>query len=206
MDMTEETQVTEGTESKTYTEAEVEAMVKDRLDSKMRNPIEQITTLKAELDGLRQQRDAEERAKLEEEGKLKELLEKERNDMASLKAQLEEKDKAYQRKELSSNLDRALEREGIDNQYTRQGILGEYLQLEERPEVVDYINALKESQPDIFGAPAPASTGTKNQAVGTATQRGGMTDEKADEMLKSSDPEVRKQGSDYWHRKYSGQA
>jgi len=131
---------------------------------------------------------------------LQELVEKERKAAEAAKAELEQLRTTYEVDRVKTSLDRALERDGVANQYTRNGIIGEYLAMDERPEVDDFLSGLRERTPDIFG---PAHTaGTKNKAVGSVVQRGQIDDAKADEMLKSDDPEVRKQGKDYYRSKY----
>ena len=192
----ETTTTTEGTQPEVFTPEQV----KERVESAKRGLIEQATTLQSELETLRAEKEARERQELEEAGKLQELVEKERKAAEAAKAELEQLRNTYETDRMKTNLDRALEREGVANQYTRTGIIGEYLAMDEKPEVDEFLGSLREKTPDIFG---PAHTaGTKNKAVGSVVQRGQIDDAKADEMLKSSDPEVRKQGKEYYRGKY----
>jgi hypothetical protein len=183
---------TEGTELT----PEIEALIKERVESAKRGPITELTKAQAELEELRTAEADRERAEMEAKGELEKLLELTKSELATKQAELETTRKTYETERTTSALDRALEREGVDNGYTRKGILGDYLELDEKPDVAEFIAKLKENTPDIF-ATAAIGAGTKNKAAGVAKQTGSLSDDQVDAMLKSSNPEEKQRAQEH---------
>jgi hypothetical protein len=189
--MTEETTTTEGTAPATPNVISVDEH-KAALESAKRGIVGQLTEAQAEIARRDEAEAAREKAELEANGELQQLLDKVKAEHSEALAQIESIKAAHNREKTSTALDRALERDGVNNEYTRQGILAEYLALDEQPEIAEFVNSLKESKPDVFAA-APAGVGVKNAPAGVAKQTGRMTDEQLDAMLTDKDPKVREQ-------------
>ena len=143
------------------------------------------------MEKLQAEKNDSERKELEEQGKIKELLDKEIAERDRLKAELDSIKSGYEREKTQTALDRALEREGIGNAYTRRGILDEYFGLEEKPSVDEFVASVKETTPDLFAAQQPTGVSVRNAPVGAAASRGRMTDDAIDAGLRDSDPKVR---------------
>lgn len=199
--MSEENQTTEGAEPETN---EQDTSDRDRIESAKRGLIKELSAVKAQLAEKAAAERQREEAELEAQGKLKELLDKAKAELEATRGELEDTRTNYKIEQTKAQLDRALEREGVANDYTRKGILGDYLAFEEQPEIDDFISSLKDTTPDIFVAlqPPPAGAGAKNKPVGVATQSGQLTEEKLDQMFKSADPEERKLAYEQFKRQH----
>jgi len=122
--------------------------------------------------------DAAEKKRLEEQGKWQELAEKEKANREAIEAK-----HAQTMKRMS--LDTALLQAGIQNEYTREGII---TRCPAETETADYIAQLQKDQPDLFKAPEMSAATRPAQG---ATSSSGTPPQDLDERLVSDDPKVR---------------
>jgi multidrug efflux pump subunit AcrB len=152
----------------------------------------QITELRNQIAKIADENAAKEKAELEQQQKWKELAEKTRQELEQYKSESEKSKAAFDAERLSMRIDAQLKDAGVQIEELRDGIRSRYLATENRPEIDAFITDLKQKRPELFVAPRGAnSVGVKASAVGTINQYSTLTDDQIEQMLKSTDPQVR---------------
>lgn len=146
---------------------------------------QEAAELRKELEKIRTDEEKRTKAKLQEDGKLQELLEAERKE----KSELSERVAALQTQAERSRLETQLLQSGVTNEYARDGMINRYLAMAERPDTQAWIAELREQSPESFSTTAVAApTGRASGSVGSVSQGAGG-DLKT--RLASSDPKVK---------------
>jgi hypothetical protein len=184
--MNEELQPTEGQEpeQKTYTKAEL----KEYADNRMKEPLRRLGELETQLAtsaAEREQADADRLAKNQE---WKQLAEQNAEKLVSASTAHSEEVAKLTEKITGMEHDAALTAAGISNELARLGLKTKYSTLENPEPMSEWLETLRESQPELFTGPAPA-VNTKNKAAGPVTPASSQTDEQRRLAMKSTDPE-----------------
>ena len=201
--MTEEqtTEQPQGTEQRTYTQ--------DQWESKQNNFVSQITELKGQLSQLTEaqqqtqaEREAQEAERMAKREEWKALSEQQADKLLKVEAIHQETVGSLQAEINTMKQDSAIAKAGVTDELAILGLKMKYSLLgEEAPPMEDWLESLKGDKPELFTAPQQGA-GTRNAAAGVAKTSGSMSDEFADELIKSSDPAKRMQGHDHFKTKY----
>jgi hypothetical protein len=179
------TQVKEGQNPSTQesqTTTEPKTTVQERNFEALRQKAEK---LEKELEKSRKVREEEEKKKLEADGKLQELLDKERKEKEDLKSQ-------YQNQARQSLLEKELARAGINNELVDMILPSVLNQVEfdgEKPTNLEsLLENLKTTKPSLFNEskPQPIPAGKVGAGV-TNSSSNVMTPEQALEMINRND-------------------
>jgi hypothetical protein len=171
------------------TQAQLDAAVRDAVKSKERDLVKQIKTLKGELDTVNHA--ATERQKQEqlESENFKGLFETAEAERARIESESVQTISSLKSELVETKLFHALASNGVTDEVQQLGFLSKYNRLEgERPAPRDWVELLKQEDPDRFKV--KASVNTTAGAAGSVSQSAG-SGETIEDRLKSPDPKVR---------------
>jgi len=180
----------------------------DRANSYKSNMATQLSDLRKQNDefatALKERDAADEKAKtakMEEDGKLKEL-----NDTLTLSIETMKTGHQSELSKLQTEIKdyktlAAIKGAGINDEFQALGVKSRYDATVDAPEIGDWLTTLKESTPALF---VEVSANLENHAAGSKTPASAkLTDALADEYAKSGDPVKQEQAEDYWDEKLS---
>ena len=179
---------------------ELEKSLKEKIKGDFIRQIKEERTAREELQKqIEELKKKNEQEKLLENEQYKELLEKTSKELEDAKAAKEALEKEYKTFAVKSTVENKLISLGVDNKYTRKGLIDEYLELSQSEEIEpdEWIGKLDQSI--ISSTKTP---GVKNpKFTGTPKSKADLNDETAKELLKSSDAEERQKARQYFEQK-----